>query len=68
MPPPSCGIPVIVLGVAFSEAISMLSGRRAPVSLLAVGRWFLFSAAIGIFFGYFRARKAARLDPIEAPR
>jgi macrolide transport system ATP-binding/permease protein len=62
------GIAGIALGIAFSEAISVLSGWRAPVSPLAVGGGFLFSAAVGIFFGYYPARKAARLDPIEALR
>ena len=62
------GVAGIVLGVAFSEGISVLSGWRAPVSLLAVGGGFLFSVAVGVFFGWYPARTAARLDPIEALR
>ena len=62
------GIVGVVLGVGFSLAISTIFGWSAPVSAAAVAGGFLFSAAVGIFFGYYPARKAARLDPIEALR
>jgi len=62
------GIAGIIVGVAFSEMISLVAGWPAPISLGAVAGGFLFSAAVGIFFGYYPARKAASLDPIEALR
>jgi macrolide transport system ATP-binding/permease protein len=62
------GIAGIIMGVAFSVAISLIAGWPAPISGVAVASGFLFSAAVGIFFGYYPARKAARLDPIEALR
>ncbi len=64
----SGGIAGIVMGVAFSAAISYFAGWPAPISGTAIAGGFLFSAAVGIFFGYYPARKAARLDPIEALR
>jgi macrolide transport system ATP-binding/permease protein len=64
----SGGIGGIIMGVLFSEAITVFAGWPAPISSIAVLGGFFFSAAVGIFFGYYPARKAARLDPIEALR
>lgn len=62
------GIAGIIMGVLFSQMISVFAGWPTPISLAAVAGGFLFSAAVGIFFGYYPARKAASLDPIEALR
>jgi putative ABC transport system permease protein len=61
-----------VLGVGLGIAASQLIGRAAgwtiivtPSSIILA---FGFAAAVGIFFGYYPARKAARLEPVEALR
>ncbi len=58
----------VLTGVAASKVISMVAGWPTllyPVVVLAA---FLFSAAIGVFFGYYPARQASRLNPIDALR
>jgi ABC-type antimicrobial peptide transport system permease subunit len=62
------GLAGIVLGVIVSVAIPAMLGWPTLVSTTAIIGSVIFSAAVGIFFGYYPARKAAGLDPIEALR
>jgi putative ABC transport system permease protein len=62
------GLVGIVFGVGGALATAELSGWAVSIgleaALLSVG----FAMAVGVFFGFYPARKAARLDPIEALR
>lgn len=64
----SGGLAGIAMGVALSKGVSILFNWPTPLSLAAIAGGFVFAAAVGIFFGYYPARKAAHLDPIEALR
>ena len=61
---------VIGIGAGAAGAQAIADNFRWPtrVSFNAIALAFGCSAAIGIFFGYYPARRAARLDPIEALR
>jgi putative ABC transport system permease protein len=58
----------ILLGVAASLIITKLLGWAILISPMAIVAAVIFSMAVGVFFGYYPARKASRLDPIEALR
>ncbi len=65
------GIIGILVGVGSSKLlknIKMFASMNTVVSPESVILAFCFAAAIGIFFGFYPARKASRLDPIEALR
>jgi ABC-type antimicrobial peptide transport system permease subunit len=62
------GLIGIALGFASAFALTVLLDWPTQTSVAAVGLAFGISAAIGIFFGFYPARRASRLDPIDALR
>jgi putative ABC transport system permease protein len=62
------GVMGVMLGIGASEFVSYYNGWPVLVSTSSVAVAVTFSAAVGVFFGFYPARKAAQLDPIEALR
>lgn len=62
------GIFGILLGVGSARLVTYFTGWSTVISPSAIILSFTFSAAIGIFFGFYPAKKAAALDPIDALR
>ncbi len=62
------GIAGIIAGLGGSAMITNLLGWKTLISPKAIIAAAFFSGAVGVFFGFYPARKAAQLDPIEALR
>jgi len=62
------GLIGVVLGLGGSSLISAVAGWPVFVSPASVAIAFLFSGAVGMFFGFYPARKASQLSPIDALR
>ena len=62
------GIIGIILGIGLARTIAYFAKWNTVVSLNSILLSFAFSAAVGIFFGFYPAFSASKLDPIEALR
>jgi len=58
----------VISGVLFAEVVTAIIGMPSSIKLWAVFAGLLVAASVGVFFGVYPARKAARLDPIVALR
>jgi putative ABC transport system permease protein len=62
------GVLGILVGIGSSEILNYWAQWPVLIDPGIVAIAFLFSGAVGVFFGFYPARKAAHLDPIEALR
>jgi len=58
----------VLLGVIVAETVTLLIGMPSSIKLWAVASGLIVAASVGVFFGVYPARKAAKLDPIVALR
>jgi putative ABC transport system permease protein len=62
------GIVGIVLGIVSAKILAAVQNWPSLISPGSIVIAFVVSATVGVFFGFYPARKAAQLDPIEALR
>jgi putative ABC transport system permease protein len=62
------GVIGIVAGIVGAKILAAVKQWPAVISPSSIMLSFLVSAAVGVFFGFYPARKAAQLDPIDALR
>lgn len=60
------GMTGIIVGIGFGKVIGILAGLTVVFDPLIVFISFIFSGAVGIFFGFYPARKASQMNPIDA--
>ena len=58
----------VLVGIAASRGLTRFLAWPTMITTMSILIAFAFSGAVGVFFGYYPARKAANLDPIEALR
>jgi putative ABC transport system permease protein len=62
------GVLGVLFGIVFAKGITAIIGMPSEIKLWAVGAGLLVSASVGVFFGVYPAKRAAKLEPIAALR